>query len=132
MLTLVKTLMTLRGINQVDLSIKSGVSPTALSRYLSGSSDLRSENLLKLMKALGSDFNEIVKKEISKSLGNDDLSNISEDIQKVLLSLDSISKKTLIETIISQGKASRSPEVKTAVGRLKKYRDGIRTVRRVS
>jgi transcriptional regulator with XRE-family HTH domain len=124
--------MNLRGINQHNLAIRSGVSKTALSRFLSGSSDIRSDSLIKLMSALGTDLESHLKKEISKSISGFEDQCVGEDIKSVLHGMDAISKKTLVDSVVSHGKSSKAAEVKSAIQRLKKYRDGIKTVRRLS
>ena len=132
MLTLVKTLMALKGSNQTDLAAQAGISKATLSRYLNGVTDLKSESLIRLLYALGSSPDDMLKKEINKVLGGVDETSIGDDVRAVLQGIDSLSKKTLIETVIAQGRNSKVPEVKAAVQRLKKYRDGIKTVRRLS
>lgn len=54
--------MSLRGVNQTELAKQTGVSVTAISRFLSGSSELRSEAMLKILSSLGTDVDSMVKR----------------------------------------------------------------------
>lgn len=132
MVTLVKTLMTLRGVNQSELSKHSGVSVTAISRFLSNSTELRSEALLKILSALGADVSVVVKREINIALGEADEFSIGEDIRFLLDQTPPITRKTIADTLISSFKNDKNPDTKNRVKRLKKYRDSIKTVRRQS
>lgn len=130
MVALVKTLMSLRGVNQTELAKQTGVSVTAISRFLSGTSELRSEAMLKILSSLGTDVNSIVKREISKAIGNEDDFSIGEDIRFLLEQAPPIARKTIADTLISSFKNDKSADTKNRIVRLKKYRDSIRTVRR--
>jgi transcriptional regulator with XRE-family HTH domain len=132
MVKIVRTLMTLRGVTQSQLANHTGISMTAISRYLNDTSELRSDSLIKILQFLGADIDFLVKREINKALGNHDESSIEEDLRILLLNLDSISKRTMLDTLISSNKKNSTPEIKTAISRVKKYRDSIQTVRRMS
>ncbi|MFN3698357.1 MAG: helix-turn-helix domain-containing protein [Pseudobdellovibrio sp.] len=132
MVTLVKTLMTLRGVNQSDLSKDTGVSVTTISRFLTGSTELKSEALLKILSSLGTDVNSIVKSEINKALGNADDLSIGDDIRYLMEQASPIARKTIAETIISSFKNDKSTDTKNRILRIKKYKDSIKTVRRLS
>jgi len=132
LVTLVKTLMTLRGVNQSDLSKDTGVSVTTISRFLNGSTELKSEALLKILSSLGTDVNSIVKSEINKALGNADDLSIGDDIRYLMEQASPIARKTIAETIISSFKNDKSTDTKNRILRIKKYKDSIKTVRRLS
>jgi len=132
LVTLVKTLMTLRGVNQSDLSKETGVSVTTISRFLNGSTELKSEALLKILSSLGTDVNSIVKSEINKALGNADDLSIGDDIRYLMEQASPIARKTIAETIISSFKNDKSTDTKNRILRIKKYKDSIKTVRRLS
>lgn len=132
LVTLVKTLMTLRGVNQSDLSKDTGVSVTTISRFLTGSTELKSEALLKILSSLGTDVNSIVKSEINKALGNADDLSIGDDIRYLMEQASPIARKTIAETIISSFKNDKSTDTKNRILRIKKYKDSIKTVRRLS
>ena len=132
MVALVKTLMTLRGMNQVEVARHTGVSATAISRYLNETSELRSDALIKILSFLGADIDGLVKKEIGKILGNADELPIGEDIQFLLSQSSPITRKTVTDSLISSFKNLKSPDTKSRIQRLKKYSDSIKTVRRVS
>lgn len=132
MVALVKTLMSLRGLNQTELARQTGVSITAISRFLSGNSELRSEAMLKILSSLGADVDSIVKKEINKALGHEDDFSIGEDIRFLLEQAPPITRKTITDSLISSFKHDKSADTKHRLIRLKKYRDAIKTVRRNS
>jgi transcriptional regulator with XRE-family HTH domain len=124
--------MGLRGLNQSDLARQTGVSVTAISRFLSGSSELRSDAMLKILTALGADVDAIIKKEINKALGNEDDFSIGEDIRFLMEQAPPIARKTIADTLIASLKSEKSSDTKHRITRLKKYRDSIKTVRRHS
>lgn len=130
MVALVRTLMNLRGLSQSDIARLTGVSATALSRYLNKTSELRSDALLKVLSFLGADIDSLVKKEINKVIGQIDDQTVGEDIGYLLDQSSPIHRKTIIDTIIVSLKNEKNPDTKTRLSRLKKYRDAIKTVRR--
>lgn len=132
MVALVKTLMSLRGVNQTELAKQTGVSVTAISRFLSGSSELRSEAMLKILSSLGTDVDSLVKREINKALGHEEDFSIGEDIRFLMEQAPPIARKTIADTLIASLKNDKSSDTKHRISRLKKYRDSIKTVRRHS
>lgn len=132
LVTLVRTLMTLRGVNQSELAKYSGVSVTAISRFLSNHSELRSDALLKVLTALGADVSSVIKREINIALGDADEFSIGDDIRFLLEQTPPITRKTITDTLIASFKNDKNPDTKTRVKRLRKYRDSIKTVRRQS
>lgn len=130
MVALVKMLMTARGLNQVDVARNTGVSATAISRYLNDSSDLRADALIKVLNYLGADIDSLMKKEISRVLGTADNITIGEDISYLLEQSSPITRKTIADTLITSFKNNKSSDTKVRVTNLKKYRDSIKTVRR--
>lgn len=132
MVTLVKTLMSLRGVNQTELSKSTGVSVTAISRFLNGNSDLRSDAMLKILSALGTDVGTVMKREINKALGQEDDLSIGEDIRFLLEQSQPITRKTVTDTLIASFKNDKNSDTKQRIARLKKYRESIKTVRRLS
>lgn len=132
MVTLVKTLMSLRNVNQTELSKSTGVSVTAISRFLNGNSDLRSDAMLKILSALGTDVGTVMKREINKALGHEDDLSIGEDIRFLLEQSQPITRKTVTDTLIASFKNDKNSDTKQRIARLKKYRESIKTVRRLS
>jgi len=130
--TLVKTLMALRGVNQSELAKKSGVSMTAISRFLNEDSQIRSDALIKILFSLGTDIDTMLKFEINKALGNADEMSLGEDIQFLLDKASPITRKTITDTIISSFKNDKNSDTKSRLHRIKKYRDSIKTVRRLA
>lgn len=132
MVKVVKTLMTLRGVTQAELSRGAGISMTAMSRYLNETTELRGDSLVRVLSFLGADIDFLVKREINKALGNEEDSHIGDDVRVLLQSLDAISRRTILDTMISTAKKNQTPEVKNASSRIKRFRDSIQTVRRQS
>lgn len=132
LVNLVKTLMSLRGLNQSDLARHSGVSLTAISRYLKGQGDIRAEALIKILESVGTDLHSVLQHELNKSLGNIQELSIGEDIRFLLDQTSPITRKTVTDTLITSFKNLKTQDSKQRVLRLKKYRDSIKTVRRHS
>lgn len=130
MVALVKMLMTARGLNQVEVARNTGVSATAISRYLNESSDLRSDALVKVLNYLGADIDSLVKKEINKVMGVEEDNSLGDDIRYLLDQASPISRKTITDTLIASFKNDKNPDTKIRISKLKKYRDSIKTVRR--
>ena len=130
MVALVKMLMTARGLNQVEIARNTGVSATAISRYLNETSDLRSDALVKVLNYLGADVDLLMKREINKVLGTEQDPSPGEDIRYLLDQASPITRKTITDTLISSFKNDKNPDTKIRITKLKKYRDSIRTVRR--
>lgn len=130
MVALVKMLMTARGLNQVEVARNTGVSATAISRYLNETSDLRSDALVKVLNYLGADVDLLMKREINKVLGAEQDPSLGEDIRYLLDQASPITRKTITDTLISSFKNDKNPDTKIRIMKLKKYRDSIRTVRR--
>lgn len=132
MVTLVKTLMTLKGVSQTDISNQTGVSVAAISRFMNGASELRSEALFKILSVLGTDVNYLIKKEINQVIGNSVDVSIGEDIKALIEKSSPINKKTITDTIIASFKNEKDPDTLNRILRIKKYRDSIKTVRRAT
>lgn len=130
MVALIKTLMALRGMNQSDLVVSSGVSKTSLSRYLNNDGELRAEGLLLILTALGTDVSTLIKKEISRYIGEQDEHLIGEDLYFLLEKTNPITRRTIIDTLISRVKNDKNTETSIRVKRINKYREKIKTVRR--
>lgn len=123
--------MNLRGTSQSELSKNTGVSITALSRYLNGVTELRGDALMKVLSYLGADVDLTVKRVINKALGNEDEITIGEDIRFLLDQASPITRKTVTDTLISSFRNEKNPDMKSRIHRLKKYKDSIKTVRRM-
>lgn len=132
MINLVKTLMTLKGVNQSELSKSTGVSVTAISRYLNDNSEIRSEALIKILSALGTDVDAMLKSDINRAIGQDDDKSIGDDIRFLMEKASPIVRKTIAETLISSFKNDKSSDTKSRLQRIKRYKESIKTVRRLS
>jgi transcriptional regulator with XRE-family HTH domain len=129
---LVKTLMSLRGVSQADLAKKTKVSKASLSKFLNQTSDLRGEALLKVLKSLGINITTIMTAQISNELGHGSETTVAEDLKFLVEKAEPIARKTMVDTMIASHRNDKSPEIRTRLQRLKKYRDSIKTVRRQS
>lgn len=128
----VKTLMALRGVNQSELSRRAGISVAAVSRFLKEETELRSDSLVKILDILGADIDSLVSREITKALGNEDELSVGEDFKFLLDKSDPITRRTIADTLIGSFKTPKSPELKSRITRIKRYRESIKTVRRTS
>jgi transcriptional regulator with XRE-family HTH domain len=124
-------LMTMRGVSQIELSKKTGISVTSLSRYLNEKSNLRAEYLLKVLSALGADLDVLVKKEINKNMGHEDEASIGDDIRYLMENAAPITRKTVAGNLIATFKNEKHPDMRARIQRLRKYKDSIKTVRRM-
>lgn len=86
--------------------------------------------MLKILSALGTDVGTVMKKEISKALGDEDDLSVGEDIRFLLEQTSPITRKTIADTLIANFRNDKNPDTKNRIKRLRKYRDSIKTVRR--
>jgi transcriptional regulator with XRE-family HTH domain len=128
---LINTLMSLRKIKPADLAKTTNVSKASLSKFLNQKSDLRAEALIKILSALGTDFDTIMMSEINNALGQGKEQSIGEDIRFLLENADPITRKTITDTLITSFKSAKNPEIKSRVQRVKRFRETIKTVRRI-
>lgn len=129
---LINTLMTLRKIKPADLAKKTKVSKASISKFLNQKSDLRAEALIKILAVLGTDFDSIMMTEINNALGQGKEQSIGEDIRYLLENADPITRKTITDTLIASFKSEKNFEIKSRLQRVKRFKDSIKTVRRVS
>ncbi len=127
---LVRTLMNLKGVTQAELAKSSDVSVAALSRFLNGSSELRSNSFIRMLSVLGLNISEVLKREVSKTMGSEGESSIEEDFKVLLERVSPLERKTISDTLIASLKNEKDPDTVSRINRVKKYRDSIRTVRR--
>ena len=131
MVNLVKALMSLRGFNQKELAKKTGVTVSVVSRFLRHETEIQTESLHKMLAALGVDVEKLVQRELTKALGAMDGQSLGEDIGFLIERADPITRKTILETLISSFKSDKSPEFKSRISRVKQFRDTIKTVGRM-
>lgn len=129
---LINTLMTLRKIKPADMAKKTKVSKASISKFLNQKSDLRAEALIKILAALGTDFDSIMMSEINNALGQGKEQSIGEDIRYLLENADPITRKTITDTLIASFKSEKNFEIKSRLQRVKRFKDSIKTVRRIS
>ncbi len=101
-----KKLMAIRGVSIKELSIDSGVSQSTLSRFLSGQTQLRSNDFIGVLEALHISLTDIISE---KSLGFHhqgqdacESANWSEDLVNLVELLPQLNKKTLFETVLRE------------------------------
>lgn len=64
------TLADLRGISQVDLAKRCGISRISINRFFRGRSELKAGDLLRLMGVLGVDVAAAITNELHQALGH--------------------------------------------------------------
>lgn len=127
-----KVLMRAKNMNLSQIAQDSGVNISRLSQYLSKKSDLRSESLIKVLKALGIDIERTVSKSIfaevekRQPIQSDDTA--ADDLYAVFAALPRIEKKTILETLISKSALySMDQGDAPSVDKLKDLRNRIST-----
>lgn len=132
MVELVKSLMNVRKVSQIEIARHTGVSKTAISRFLNDSADIRSDALVKVLKYLGADVQQIIQNKITLGLGVQGNTAVSDDIYYLIQKAQPIQRKMMTETLISIFSNEKNPEIKSRVSNLKKFKNSIKTVRRLS
>lgn len=128
---LINTLMSLRKIKPAELAKRTNVSKASLSKFLNQKSDLRAEALIKILSALGTDFDSIMMTEINNALGQGKQESIGEDIRFLMENADPITRKTIADTLIASFKSEKNHEIKSRLQRVRRFKETIKTVRRV-
>lgn len=116
---LVRALINLQDLNAKELAESAGLTPSTVSRYLNGKTDIKSESLIKMLKSLGIDLRQIMKREVLNRLnGRTTISQLDEDLLLAVHSLGEIDQKTVLNTIVSALPPHKGPEVQEAGQRL--------------
>jgi transcriptional regulator with XRE-family HTH domain len=125
-----KTLMSLRGLTQVEVAKSAGISRAALVRYLSGDSELQSDSLHRVLAVMGVNVEAFLMREVAKALGADEGYSIGEDLNAILQNAKPIERRTIVDFLVARLKGNNSPETKTRLARIKRFAESIETVRR--
>ena len=85
----VALLAVLRGISQVELAKRLGMQPSHLNHFLKGRGDVRSAQLLRILRELGIDVEEALNREVAalsgmKLEGKDSVGEAFESVAKAL------------------------------------------------
>jgi transcriptional regulator with XRE-family HTH domain len=98
--------MNFSDLSAADLALASELSPSLISRYLNGKTDIKGDNLLKLLAALEVDLSQILKKELlSRLSGRPAKDEIDDDLALMFHGLDEINQKTILSVILASSSA---------------------------
>ena len=123
---LVRALINLADMNASDIATTADLTPSTVSRYLNAKTDIKSESLLKILKCLGIDLGQILRKELLNKLnGRSIVSRGDDDLLLVMQTLNEIDQKTILNTIIDALPSTAGMEAKEASGRLATQARGL-------
>lgn len=115
----IRALINVGGLNSTDVAKASELTPSTVSRYLNGKTDIKSENLAKLLASLGVDLSLILRRKIISRLnGLKSDSTIDDDLSLALHSLCEVDQKTILNTIVASMPPTADFETKQAGQRL--------------
>lgn len=101
-----------QGITQTEIAKKSGMQLSHVNRYFNGRSDITSAHLIKIMKVLGVDFNEIIADKVYAAAGGGDIPNeLPECVEYLLNSLDDIGKQTYLSQLLWAAKKTSKKKI---------------------
>ena len=108
---------------QKEIAEKCGLSRITIHRYFNGKTDLRSHEMVKVLKLLGVDIEQELQHLIEGSLTGVSLkkSSIYNDISLVLQNLDEQTQKTLMEQISWWGQANSNIKEHKSLKRISEY-----------
>lgn len=112
---LVRALANLRDASATELSAEAGVNPSTVSRYLNGTTDLKTESFVKILRALGVQVDRILQRELLNRLINKSVDcEIEDDLVLVFNTLSELDQKSILHMILSSPSHAPSLEVKSA------------------
>ncbi|MCH2534060.1 MAG: helix-turn-helix domain-containing protein [Bdellovibrionales bacterium] len=112
-----------KGFTQKQIAEKCGLSRITIHRYFNGKTDLRSHEMVKVLKILGIDVEQELQHVIEGSLTGVSVkkSSIYNDISLVLQNLDEQTQKTLMEQISWWGQANTNIKEHKSLQRISEY-----------
>lgn len=112
-----------KGYTQKVIAEKCGLSRITIHRYFNGKTDLRSHEMVKVLKILGIDLEQDIQQLIEGSITGIHVkkSSIYNDISLVLQNLDDQTQKTLMEQISWWGQANNSIKEHSSLKRISEY-----------
>lgn len=112
-----------KGFTQKQIAEKCGLSRITIHRYFNGKTDLRSHEMVKVLKILGIDVEQELQHLIEGSLTGVSVkkSSIYNDISLVLQNLDEQTQKTLMEQISWWGQANTNIKEHKSLQRISEY-----------
>lgn len=112
-----------KGFTQKQIAEKCGLSRITIHRYFNGKTDLRSHEMVKVLKILGIDVEQELQHVIEGSLTGVSVkkSSIYNDISLVLQNLDEQTQKTLMEQISWWGQANNNIKEHKSLQRISEY-----------
>ena len=115
-----KVLIKAKDYTLTALANESGIAVSRLSQYLAKKSDLRGSSLTKVLRCLDIDVEDLISQKVSTELGlQEESKSWTDDVSYLLKNLSKIERRTIVESLISEGKKSKDPSVLSSVERLK-------------
>jgi hypothetical protein len=128
--TLVDTIIRLKRTTQTDLSERSAVHPSNLSKFLSGESDMRSSSMISILENLGIDLEKILENEIESLIGKPkENGSVGEALEILISKSDPFTAKTILESLSSKVKPSKDKNLIQALETVKSYKQNIKSIR---
>lgn len=105
------------GITQAQIAKDLDMQPAHINRYFKGHSDIGSSHMLKILKTLGVDLDQIISKELLHFAGDDDtaVNDLSSSVEYLLNSLEPIGKQTILSQILSSAKKTSKKRIPAKV-----------------
>lgn len=112
-----------KGYTQKDIAERCGLSRITIHRYFNGKTDLRSHEMVKVLKILGIDIEQELQQLIEGTLSGITVkkTSIFNDISLVLQNLDEQTQKTLMEQISWWGQANNNIKEHSSLKRISDY-----------
>ena len=129
--SLLKGLIFARGMQIKEAAELAGLSRPRISKFLNGAHELRGDNLVALLNAVGIDLEAIIQQEISQTvLGEIETKSLGTDLELILDSLPPLEQKTLLNTLIRKANMNYVEGIDDAIHRVEDYKDRITFKRR--
>lgn len=118
---LIRSLMGLKGLNAQSLARRTTITSATLSRYLNGKTDIKSENLIKILAELNIDLRELLKKSLVRSFNNHSDDSFTSEFARVFCSLEQLDQKTIIQLAVSSLPSDLPAELQIASEKLSQH-----------
>lgn len=128
--TLVDTIIRLQRRSQTDVSERSGVHPSNLSKFLNGDTDIRSSSLKEILRAVGVNLESILEKEIDVLIGKKRTDNVGQALEVLLGHSDPMTARTILETLSKRSKNETNPAVTEALSVVNGYKSKLKSARK--
>lgn len=129
---LIKALIQMNNLNSKEVAFNAGLSPSTLSRFLTGKSDLGSSGFTDLLKVLGVDICDILKDAIVNQSARQGKESVMSELGQVFDTLTSMDQKTVIQLVLSSSPESNSKNLQDKKQMLQSYSQKLAVRKRCS